>query len=378
MSGCKSAEKQFRQGDYEEAIDLLTKKLERNADNDEYILLLEEAFRRANKNDLDAIYQLHLEGEPARWESVYNLYQSISRRQHKIEPLLPLIMESEEREAEFDFVNVAKEIAKAKENMLSYWYAHASDKLMSENKYDARDAYYELQKINNFHTDYKNVDALLQTARILGTNEVEFIIENHSQDILPSEINSVLQEMEPLNSDGSWFTFSDSDNDKSYDMKVVLRITQIHAYPEKLSSNTFAETKEVEDGVEYMLDEKGNILKDSLGNAITVPKYEHITAYIHETWQEKIAAIEGEVRYIDNVTGRTLKTIPLKGDGIFQNYYATASGYYDALSNASRQKLGGRPLPFPTDTELLKQALQSLENVLHTAMHNWNDDILNS
>ncbi|MFN0274294.1 MAG: hypothetical protein ACKVPJ_00990 [Chitinophagales bacterium] len=378
FTGCKSAEKQFRQGDYEEAIDLLTKKLQRNADNDEYILLLEEAFKRANQHDLDAIYQLHSEGQPGRWESVYNLYQSISRRQHKIEPLLPLIVEDEQREAEFDFVNVVKEIGKARENMLSYWYAHASEKLTSENKYDARDAFYELQKINSFNADYKDVDELLRTARYLGTNEVEFVIENRSHNVIPSEIYTAFDELEPINMDGNWFQFTDLDKDSEYDMKVVLSITEIHAYPEKISNNHYTETKEVEDGVQYVLDDKGNVMKDSLGNPITVPKYELITALVSETWQEKIAGIEGEIRYIDNVTGRTLKVVPLKGDGIFQNYYATATGYYEALSNQSRQKIGGRPLPFPTDNELLMQALKTLESVMHNVMYDWNDDILNS
>jgi hypothetical protein len=378
FGGCKAAEKQFRQGDYEEAIDITTKKLQRNPDNDTYILLLEEAFKRANKHDLEAINQLHIQGQPNRWEHVYEIYQTISRRQHKIEPLLPLIIESESREAEFDLINVVRELGKAKENMLSYWYAHANDKLLTEDKYDARDAYYEFQKINNYNSDYKNVRELLRTAKYLGTNEVAFVIEQDAPALIPSEIQDALASIEPDAISGNWFQFTDLDKDDRYDMQVVLRITNLIALPEKINSNSYIDTKQVEDGVAYVYDDKGNVMKDSLGNPITVPKYEIITAYVTETWQEKIASIEAEIKYIDNTSGRTVKTIPVKGDGIFRNYYAAASGYYDALSQQSKQKLGGKPLPFPTDNVLLIQAIQTLEAVMQEALYDWNDEILNS
>jgi hypothetical protein len=62
---------------------------------------------------------------------------------------------------------------------------------------------------------------------------------------------------------------------------------------------------------------------------------------------------------------------------VFQNYYATASGFYDAISNASRQKLGGAPAPFPGDDQLLQQAVIIFQDMAKQAMQNWNDDILN-
>ncbi|MBC8047500.1 MAG: hypothetical protein H7Y00_11945 [Fimbriimonadaceae bacterium] len=377
LSSCKVAEKQFRQGDYEEAIDISVKKLQRNPDKEEYVLLLEEAFKRANQHDLDAIKQLNYEGQPDRWEDIYSIYQSISRRQNKINPLIPLYVESEDRDAAFDFVNVVKEISNAKKNAISFWYANATNKLESEKKYDARDAYFELQKIENFDTNYKDVDELMRTAKYLGTNEVAFVVENNAHSIIPQEINMLLNEIEPKDISGNWYQFTDLDKDDNYDMSVVLSITHIDVLPEKVSVNHYEESKEVEDGVDYVYDSKGNVMKDSLGNPITVPDYEIISAHIVETFYEKIATIEGEIKYIDNKTGRVLHTVPIKGDGIFSNYIAVATGHYEAISPATRQKLGGVFIPFPNDNEMMRQAIKTLESVMQNAMQDWNEEILN-
>lgn len=377
FSSCKVAEKQFRQGDYEEAIDITVKKLQRNPDKEDEIRILEEAFKRANANDLEAIRQLNLDGQPDRWEDIHAIYQGIGRRQHKIEPLLPLYIGSEERTAVFDLINVTKEISNAKKNAISFWYADATNKLENGNKYDAREAYAELQKIEGLETNYKDVAALKNKARDEGTNSVVFEVVNNSNSVLPSVIQGALNNIDPSNIGGAWYAFHEPSKNNEYDYKIILSITHIESLPEKITNNHYVETKEVEDGVKYFYDDKGNVAKDSLGNPVTEPKYEIISATVNESWQEKIASVEGQIKYIDNASGRVIKTVPVKGDGIFQNYYATAAGYYEALSPQSKQKIGGKPLPFPADNDLILQAIQVLESVMQDAMNDWNDELLN-
>lgn len=38
------------------------------------------------------IEMLNKEGRPDRWEEIYNLYESVYRRQNKIQPLLPIYL----------------------------------------------------------------------------------------------------------------------------------------------------------------------------------------------------------------------------------------------------------------------------------------------
>ncbi|MEZ5014294.1 MAG: hypothetical protein R2794_08390 [Chitinophagales bacterium] len=375
LAGCKAAEKQFRKGDYDEAIDIAVKKLVRNPDDNDHILLLEEAFRRANGEDLTMIDALHKEGRPDRWDDIYDLYQEIARRQNKISPLLPLYVGQEERDAEFNMVNVVSGINTAKQNASAYWYALASDKLETGDKYKAREAYYNLQKINRYYTTYKDTKDLMDKAASLGTNQVLFTTRNNSNKVLTYELINTMDNLLIGDSYGNWYHMAADIPEEEVDMVLMLSIEYLESFPEKISTKNYTDSKEIVDHWENVYDDKGNIVTDSLGNPVRTPVYKIINAYVTETWQEKVATIQGELRYMD-ASGRVLKTVPIKSDGLFTNYYATATGYYEALSQESKNKLGGKPLPFPSDEAMLLQAMQTLKCTMEDAMDDYNDTYL--
>ncbi len=377
LGGCKTAEKEFRKGDYDEAIDICVKRLVKNPDNEDYILILEEAFKRANGEEVALIKAMNTEGRPDRWEEIYNIYQSIARRQHKIEPLLPLYLGHEERDAVFSLVNVTDGIATAKKNAAAFWYADAKQKLASGDKFQAREAYGELMKIKAFFSTYQDTDKMIAEAKSIGTNDILFVIENSSDKTLSNQLVSQINSMDPGCVTGTWYQFMENLRVEDADFSVELDIVRIDAFPEKVSTNRYEESKQIEDGFTNMLDDKGNVVKDSLGNPIQIPVYKTITAYVNETWQEKIASVTAQLNYRDH-NGRIIKTITLTADGVFQNYYATATGYYEALSQVSKAKLGGKPLPFPTDDDLIILAIQSLERMMQNKMEEYNDEYLNA
>ncbi len=375
-SGCKVAEKEFRKGNYDEAINICVKKLIDNPDKAEYIVVLEEAFARANGEDLAMIDALNREGQPDRWEEIYYLYNDINIRQNKIKPLLPIYLGKEERDAEFNFVNTLDQMNNAKKNASAYWYAKASENLKTNDMYKARDAYWDLQKIQGFYGDYKDVDDLLVKAKIKGTNDVLFVIKNNSGATLSYDVSRAMQDISLENNYGQWYEIHTKMPESALEFTIELSLKQIEAFPEKVSTKMYTDSKQITDGYEFQYDDQGNIVKDSLGNPVKVPDYKTITAQVTETWQEKVATVGGEIRYIDK-TGKTVKTVPLKSDGVFQNYYAAASGYYEALSQESKNKLGGKPMPFPGDNEMIIQAMQVFEAQLNDIIHGYNEDILN-
>lgn len=375
-SGCKVAEKEFRKGDYDEAINICVKKLVDNPDKAEYITILEEAFARANGEDLATIEALNKEGQPDRWEEIFNLYQSINIRQNKIKPLLPIYLGTEERDAEFNFVNAVDGMNTAKKNAVAYWYALATDNLKSKDVYKARDAYYALQKIEMYYNNYKDVSALMVQAKNLGTNDVAFTIKNSTYGNFSYDVNNALNNIEVEADYGTWYRIYEQMPESAVEYTIELNIKQMEALPEKVTTNRYEESKQIIDGYEFVYDNQGNIVKDSLGNPVKVPDYKTVTAFITETWQEKVATVSGEVKYIDR-NGRVVKTIPVKADGVFQNYYAVATGYFEALTQQSKEKLGGKPLPFPSDSELLVQAIHQLGCTVNDVLDDYNDEYLN-
>lgn len=376
LSSCKSAEKVFREGDYNQAIDISINKLTRNPEKEQYILVLEEAFKRANAADLGYIKALNLEGNPDRWEDIYNVYQSISRRQNRIKPLLPLFIQSENRNASFEMVDVVAELINAKKNAVNYLLASAKEKINSGNKYSAREAYGELIRIKELNPNHPEIKPLIDQAIALGTNQVGFAIENKSNTVLNEEVANALFSISPGAPYGDWYEIQPYDAESHFDFLIVLRFKKVESFPEVINTNNYEETRQVEDGWTYIFDSDGNKVLDSLGNPLKTTTYKWISAYISETTQEKIATVEAEIRYLD-ANGKLITSIPAKGDGIFQNYYAIATGYNDALTPASREKLGGKPVPFPTDNTLLLQSIATLETVLGQLMRDNNYKYLN-
>ncbi|HMU70995.1 MAG TPA: hypothetical protein PKC38_13330, partial [Chitinophagales bacterium] len=359
-SGCKVAEKEFRKGNYDDAIDICVKRLIDNPDKAEYIQILEESFRRANDGDLAAIKALHTDGNPDRWSTVYDIYQGIYVRQEKIKPLMPLYLGTEERDAEFKFVDAVGELNNAKKNAAAYWYALGDEKMKSGDMHQARDAYYEYEKIYRYYSTYKDLDAKIAAAREKGMAQALFVLTNQSSGNYNYDVQQAINRFKVYEDNGNWFRLYNAYDPKEADFTVELVVRTIEAYPDKVTTNRYEETKEIQDGFEFLYDAQGHIVKDSLGNPIKVPDYKTVSVFVTETWQEKIATMSGEILYKD-ANGRVMRSIPVRSDAVFQNYYATATGYYEALSAQSKQKIGGQPIPFPSENTLLLDAVKQME-----------------
>ena len=130
----------------------------------------------------------------------------------------------------------------------------------------------------------------------------------------------------------------------------------IEVSPEQLKETTVTETKEVEDGFDYILDANGNVTKDSLGNDIKVPRYKTVSCEVVDFHQNKTARLTGAIEYYDNATDKLLKTDPITSDAHFEHHYAIARGDVNALTPETAKRLDSKPLPFPPDEPMIIQA----------------------
>lgn len=374
-TGCKVAEKEFRKGNYDDAIDICVKRLIDNPDKSEYILIMEEAFRRANDEDLAAVKALNAEGRPDRWEDIYFIYQRIYVRQEKIKPLMPLYVGAEERDAEFKFVDAVGELNNAKKNAAAYWYADGMLKLNTGDMYKAREAYYTLQNIHRYYAEYKDVDDQIAKAKALGMADALFLLQNNTTGNYNYNVQQAINKFTVREDYGTWYRVYNTLAEKDAEFTIELILREVQAFPEKVSTNRYQESKEIIDGYEFVYDAQGNMVLDSLGKPVKVPDYKTVTAWVTETWQEKVATISGEVLYKDK-SGRVLRSIPVRSDAVFQNYYATATGYYEALSAQSKQKIGGAPVPFPSDDQLLVDAVNQMQCNVNDVLDDNNEQYL--
>lgn len=374
---CTSSSKLMKSGNYEGAIRKSVQKLKRKKQNDNEVVILEQAYLKANERDRERITFLKKEGKPDNWDEIFSVYSKMSKRQELIKPLFPLRVTVQNRDAHFDIVNYDDEIIQAKKNATEYFYAHALSLLEKNNKTEARKAYSELLKVKTLSGNYKDVEKELLRAKNIGTSYVIFKMKNTTGVPLPPSFEDELTKISLAELNSEWLSYyTHETNGWEYDYTIVVNMKNINVSPEGIKETRYTETKIIPDGFEYVLDVHGNVKKDSLGNDIKKPKTKTISCDIIETYQSKKAIIAGTLDYINNNSGQLIKTDPIASEKFFEYRSYVAMGDINALKPETKAKLGNRPMPFPPGFDMLLQAGQTLKDMVKSIIYN-NRGIIN-
>jgi len=362
---CTSMEKLVETGQYDKAIYYATNKLSGAKVNKvEYVKGLETAFKKATDKDMAYIDKLKNEGNPESWETILSIYRFISDRQEQIRPLLPLTDENGKK-ANFLFVNTNDLEKEAKEQTINFLYTSAKDFLdearNTKDRIPARKAYEALLKLKNYAARFLDVPQLEREARELGTTKILVNVQNYSQSILPAGLEDEILRLGFRDLDKEWQKFDAfPEKNRVYDLGITLILSHIEVSPGAVNEKSFVEKKEVSDGFQYALDEKGNVKKDTAGNDIKLPKTKWIEAHILEVFQTKSAGLSGRLEVMDLYTKGIKESRDINAVAVFENRAASFKGDENALTEDTKKKLGNRPTVFPTDAALLLEAARKL------------------
>lgn len=369
-TACTSSKKLLEKGQYDKAIQKSAKKLRKHPDDADELHVLKQAYQQANMFDKEQIDFLEKENRDANWLQIYFLYSGLEDRQDVIRSLPSSIR------SQFALVDYDEQIIRAKKSAAETQYQQGLEYLNRNDRQSARKAYREFLSVQDIYPDYKDVAERLREAQYRGTNFVLLKIENNSNKVLPKDFDSELRKLSTADINSQWVQYQTyADSTMRYDYYVVINIKHIEVSPETIEKNSYTDSKKVQDGMKYVLDANGNVAKDSLGNDIKEPKMVTISADIREAIQHKNARISGSIDYIDLRTNQLVKTDNLATNAIFRHYSATFSGNKDALSKDSRKKIGGRPIPFPSDEDMLMNAAELLKDRAKKIMYQ-NRDLL--
>lgn len=364
LGSCSSPQRLLDSGDYDAAIDLCIRRLSgKEKKKSEYVRTLEDAFEKATSRDMRLAESLEREGRPENWERINEIHRAIQRRQGRVEPLLPLIDENGYK-ASFQFVRIDELEQKSKENAATYFYNRATELIGRAEKGDklaARQAYAELGQIDRYYRDFRDKELLKQRALDLGTDHILVSVVNDAPVALPQRFEEELLQLSVGDLNSQWRLFYTNNKARNYfDYLAKVRFTDIAVSPERVQERSYVEHKEIEEGWEYVLDANGNVLKDSLGNDVRVPKKIFITAEVLEVYQSKVASLSGRVEWMEIRTNNLLRSEPVAVDAVFENYASTFRGDRRALSAESLSRIGNTPQPFPTNESLLLLAARMI------------------
>ena len=362
---CTSIEKLVDSGQYDKAIYFATNKLSGAKVNKvEYVKGLETAFKKATEKDMTYIDKLKNEGNPESWETILSIYNIISDRQEQIRPLLPLTDENGKK-ANFLFVNTNDLEKEAKEQTINFLYSSAKDFLQearsSKDRIPARKAYDALLRLKNYAGRFLDVPQLEREARELGTTKILVNVQNYSQAVFPAGLEDEILRLGFRDLDREWQKFDAyPERNREYDLGITLILSNVQVSPGAVSEKSFSEKKEIPDGFQYLLDEKGNVKKDTAGNDIKLPKNKVIEAQILEVFQSKSAGLSGRLEVMDLHTKGVRESRDINTVAIFENRAASFKGDERALTEDTKKRLGNRPAVFPTDAVLLLEAARKL------------------
>lgn len=362
---CTSVEKLVDTGQYDKAIYFSTNKLSgAKVNKAEYVKGLETAFKKATDRDMAFVEKLKNEGNPESWETILSVYATISNRQESIRPLLPLTDENGKK-ANFLFVNTNDLEKEAKEQTINFLYSSAKDFLQearsTKDRIPARKAYDALLRLKNYSARFMDVPQLEREARELGITKILVNVQNYSQAVFPAGLEDEILRLGFRDLDREWQKFDAyPERNREYDLGITLVLSNVQVSPGAVSEKSFSEKKEIPDGFQYLLDEKGNVKKDTAGNDIKLSKNKVIEAQILEVFQSKSAGLSGRLEVVDLHTKGVRESRDINTVAIFENRAASFKGDERALTEDTKKRLGNRPAVFPTDAILLLEAARKL------------------
>jgi len=360
ISGCSSSKRLLQSQNYDEAINKSVKKLVRNPSDQEEINILNQAYRLANSADTDRLNYLDQSGQPDIWEEKYNLFTGMNNRQKEVERLQPAVL-SKINFKKLDYNNA---IISSKQKAAEYLYAFGISLLNRNDKLAAREAYMVFNKVRSYFPVYKDLSNKLADARFVGTSQVLFNTENNTDLVIPKRFEQEMLNISPSGLNSEWVNYSTSiKKDFFYDYIVTLHFSRIDISPDQLKERSYTDSKSIRDGWRYELDKNGNVRKDENGNDLKTPKYKIIKCLVKESKMTKKTIIRGTIEFYDNVKKQVIKKAPVLTESVFDHIYATTKGDNNALSNNSKKLLKNRPVPFPSDIEMIIRTQDNLKRI---------------
>jgi len=359
----RQMEKTISYGNYDRAINDAVGKLDINKDRKgktDIIILLEEAFNKAVARDLDNINFLKKDNNPESYIGIFDTYVNLDNRQERIKPLLPLYIK--DRPINLNFNDYTDEIIDYKNSASLQLYDNASALLNSNNKIDIRAAYNVLRDIETINPNYKDVRQLMEIAHQKGTDFVLVDMINDSGKIIPARLENDLLNFSSYGLNNFWSVYHGTPEKKvDYDFNMRVNLRGINISPEQIKERQIIKEKQIADGKTNLLDERGKVVKDSLGNTIEIDRMKTVRCEYYEFIQFKASQVSGNVEYVNLKTNQLVDAFPVTSEFVFEHIYATSRGDRRALETNLIPFLDRRAVPFPSEEQMIYDTGEDLK-----------------
>ncbi|TDT45443.1 hypothetical protein CLV90_2531 [Maribacter spongiicola] len=374
-SGVKKTQEALNSGNYETAINKAVMNIAENKtkkSNQQYIVLLEEGYKKNTERELQHIKFLKKDGNAANYEEIFNAYGRLKSIQERIRPLLPLQIQDEGRRAQFSFKNYDDDIIAAKSKLSEFLYNKANTLLTDANyKADFRNAYNDLNYLQEINPNYKDVISKIDEAYQKGLDYVIVDMTNNTNQIIPKRLEDELLNLNTYGLNSNWTEYhTNRIQNQVYDYQMEVSFQDINISPEQIREKQISKERQIKDGYTFVEDRNGNVVSDSLGNSIKVDKFKTVRCNFYQFTQFKSAQVTGVVNFIDLKKQQKINQYPLTSQFVFEHIYANYDGDKRALDNDLVSLLQLARVPFPTNEQMVYDAGEDLKNNLKSILNN--------
>jgi hypothetical protein len=370
FSGCGSSKKQLSRGNYDAAINKAVKELRGDRDDKKQIEILSESYKVANELDQERIRFLKMEGRANSWDEIYQIYQGLSARQTLVRTVTPLNLDG--RTIDFPYVDYMTEMVEAKRKAADFYFTHGNQLMEARLKNSYRQAHSEFLRAKEYIGDYPGIDNKIDESKYMGISRVFVSIQNSSIIKFPAEFEQDLLALDlpSLNSEWVEYYTQNLNNNTEYDYLINVNVKNVGVTPDQTLQKDSVVRKDVEDGYDYKKDQRGNVMKDSLGNDIKIKSYKTLQCALVETIQLKSCRIDGDVEVIQVNPNKVLKKDPIGAQSNFENISSRAIGDIKALTPELLERTRKKPVPFPTDLDMVMMTSENLKMAIRGAIQN--------
>ncbi len=371
LSSCGSVNKKLQRGDYDGVINKSVKRLIKDPEDSDDIKLLDRAYKLANERDLERVKFLKTEDNPNNYDEIFQRYETLKARQARVRTVLPLNLNG--RTINYDYVDYDAELVAAKKRAAEYYYTNGQKLLQNPDKPSSREAYYELIRAQEYSGDtYPRLNELILEARHKGMSRVIVEVQTGDRIMIAPEFRDELLtfDTQGLNTEWVEYHFRHLNDDIQYDYAVIINLLDIIVTPEDSKETDKIYKKDVENGFDYALDARGNVMRDTAGNDIKIPRYKTLQCTLIESHLHKEVNIRGQVE-ITQLTPETRLLVkePVGAQNIFDHTSARAVGDELALDTEALQKIKNEAISFPPDGAMILNTTETLKPAIRNALY---------
>lgn len=340
FTSCKSGEKLFNKGRYDDAVAAFVKKLQRKPQDAVALQLLPKAYEQSVRLHEDKVNGYLRSDNPLKWEFVRREYRSLQR-------MYDIIYASPAAQKVVQPKDYRNAITGAQESAAQVRYERGMELLDRGDKASARDAYEEFGAALKMVSNYRDARQRMDEAFALGTVNVlvsRIDVRSPYYQFSADQFRDALVRNLQQRSINRFVRFSDEriaqNNNIRPDEYLEMQFYDFEVGQTYVDRFQREVSREIE--VRSVKDTSGKFIK----------KYETVKATIYIVKKTVVSRGLLDYRIIDVTNNRVLRQDRIPGSYTWLNQVGTFRGDERALSDEDKRQMGGVDMPPPPPQEL--------------------------